>query len=195
MNLTTIFNFIKEKKGYPIPFSYKIINNLPISKDELTVNGDVYIISSKKEVILPDNLTIYGNLDLKYSNISKLPENLTVTGSLNIRNTKITELPKSLKVIDSLEIKETQISKLPDNLKLRYYLSIDYCKNIKQLPDNLTVPALWMYDTAIREIPNNLNVSDVIAIKHSWLDSNYSNREIKELILQKGGTPPKTIIR
>lgn len=195
MNLITVFNFIKEKKGYPIPFKYKIIYNLPLSKDELMVKGDVFLQYIDKELILPDNLTINCNLDLRFSKINKLPENLTVTGILSISYTKITELPKTLTVLNSLELKYTQISKLSDNLKLKNYLSIDKCSNLKQLPDNLTVSGLWMYDTVIREIPNNLNVSDVIAVKDSWLANNYSDRQIKELILQKGGTPPKTIIR
>lgn len=174
MNLITVFNFIKEKKGYQIPFKYKIIYNLPLLKDELMVKGDVFLQYIDKELILPDNLTVEGDLNLHHSNITSLPNNLKVGRDLKLGGTKITSLPNDLKVGRDLMLFNT---------------------NITTLPDNLTVSGLWMYDMVIREIPNNLNVSDVIAVKDSWLANNYSNREIKELILQKGGTPPKTIIR
>ena len=97
MNLRKVFEFIMEKRGYNLPFKYRLIAGLPIIKDELYFKG---------------------NLDLDNTDIKKLPDNLTVIGRLNLQNTKITELPNNLTVKGYLDIENTDINTIPNNLKI-----------------------------------------------------------------------------
>ena len=64
MNLEKLFDFIKEKRGYDYPVKYKLINNIPLSKDELIINGD---------------------LDLDGTNITSLPDNLYAVSYTHLR--------------------------------------------------------------------------------------------------------------
>jgi hypothetical protein len=70
MNLKKIFEFLKEKRGYNYPVIYKLINGIPLTKDELNFKD---------------------TLDLENTKITSLPDNLTVGRSLNLINTPLSE--------------------------------------------------------------------------------------------------------
>ena len=55
-------------------------------------------------------ITVFGSLDLSFTNITSLPENLTVGGSLDLSGTNITSLPESLTVGGDLFFDNTDIS-------------------------------------------------------------------------------------
>lgn len=59
-----------------------------------------------------------GNLDLSFSEITRLPKNLKVDGSLDISNTKIYKLPHNLTVKGDINISDTDIKKIPSDLCL-----------------------------------------------------------------------------
>lgn len=59
-----------------------------------------------------------GNLDLSFSEITRLPKNLKVDGSLDISNTKIYKLPHNLWVKGDINISDTDIKKIPSDLCL-----------------------------------------------------------------------------
>jgi hypothetical protein len=115
MNIDKVFEFIKEKRGYSVPFEYKLIEGLPMTEDDLKIKGDLFlalfVIKS-----LPDNLTVGGDLNLYRSEIKELPNNLVVYGDLSIRHTDIKTLPDNLTVGGDLYINDTNITSLPDNL-------------------------------------------------------------------------------
>ena len=70
---------------------------LPISgAPHLTIIGDVNH-ATLRDVALPDNLTVLGDLDLSGADkITELPENLYVEGDLNLLTSPIREIPESL---------------------------------------------------------------------------------------------------
>jgi hypothetical protein len=109
MNLIDIYKFIEEKKGYKIPIKFKLINGLPLTKEELKFKGDLYLFNTKI-TSLPDNLHVGGDLYLQYTNITSLPDNLTVNGYLNLYNTQITDIPQNLKIYESLILDGTSLA-------------------------------------------------------------------------------------
>jgi hypothetical protein len=110
MNLEKVFNFIKEKRGYDYPVIYKLLNGIPLSDDELHING--YLdLSGLNIPSFPDNLKVGGSVYLNSTNITSLPDNLHVGGELYLINTNITSLPDNLHVGGSLDLYNTPISK------------------------------------------------------------------------------------
>ena len=90
MNLEKVFNFIKQKRGYNYPIKYKLLNGLPLSDDELYVEGDLDLNFSKI-TSLPDNLHVNGYLYIYFSKIASIPDNLEVEGFLDIHNTPLSK--------------------------------------------------------------------------------------------------------
>ena len=104
-----IFNFLEGKGEHNAPFKWKILNNEPITKEDLNVKGDFdlrfFEINS-----LPEGLKVGGDLDLLFSTISSLPDGLEVNGDLFLDSCKsIKDLPKGLKVGGDIVINKTQL--------------------------------------------------------------------------------------
>jgi len=91
MNIEKVFNFIREKRGYEYPFIFKLVNKLPLSDDELHINGYLYLNSSNI-TSLPDNLDVVGYLDLSHTKITSLPDNLYVGTDLYLYNTPLSRM-------------------------------------------------------------------------------------------------------
>ena len=86
--LKRIFDFLEEKGEQRAPFIWKLENDIPLTKEDLNVKGDLdlrYIEINS----LPEGLKVGGNLDLDWSNIISLPEGLKVGGNLYIDNTPL----------------------------------------------------------------------------------------------------------
>ena len=79
LNAINILKFLEKKEGRPIPFRIKLINNLPLTPEELNVTGNLDLTKTPIES-LPDNLQVGGSLDISYTNIKSLPNNLQVGG-------------------------------------------------------------------------------------------------------------------
>ena len=39
--LKRVFDFLEEKEGHKVPFLWKLFNNIPLTKEELIVKGDL----------------------------------------------------------------------------------------------------------------------------------------------------------
>ena len=89
--LKRIFEFLKEKEEQNPPFMWKYMNNIPLTEDDLNIEGDLFLRNSKI-TSLPEGLKVGGNLSL-YSckNIKSLPKGLEVNGFLIIGFAKITK--------------------------------------------------------------------------------------------------------
>ena len=72
--LKRIFDFLEEKGEHRAPVKWKLINNIPLKKEELNVKGD---------------------LNLAHSNITSLPKGLKVGGDLLIEGTFLTEYTRN----------------------------------------------------------------------------------------------------
>ena len=104
--LKRIFEFLEEKGEHNAPFEWKLINNIPLTKEELNVKGDLDLRFSSI-TSLPEGLEVGDDLYLHYSKITSLPEGLIVRGNLYLSSSNITLLPKGLTVGRNLYLSET----------------------------------------------------------------------------------------
>ena len=112
--LKRIFDFLEEKGENRAPFKWKILNNEPITKEDLNVKGDLDLSNTEIET-LPKGLKVGGWLDLAYTFIESLPEGLKVGGHLDLIETDIKFLPKGLEVGRNLYIDDSPLIKYSDN--------------------------------------------------------------------------------
>ena len=111
--LKRLFQFLEEKEGENAPVKWKIINNEPLSEEDLNVYGDLdFRFSSITS--LPEGLNVGRDLDIFGSDITSLPKGLKVGRFLDIRSTKITSLSKGLELGSSLFIRTTPLVKYSD---------------------------------------------------------------------------------
>jgi hypothetical protein len=123
-----LFKFIEDKyPEYGIPLTYKLVNGIPLTKEELNIEGDLDLDYSHV-TSLPDNLTISGYL-LLYNcyKLTALPKGLTVGESLNLRGcVNLKSLPKGLVVGGDLYLGNTPIDKKYTEAEIR-----EMCPGIK----------------------------------------------------------------
>jgi len=133
--LKRIFDFLEEKENkkhkYKGGLEWKLIFNEPLTKEELTIDG---------------------NLDLANSPITSLPEGLKIVGDLDLSASKIISLPKGLRVLGDLDLSSTNITSLPEGLFVWGDLNLIDCKEITSLPAGLKVELnLYIRGTLLRK--------------------------------------------
>ena len=111
--LKRIFDFLEEKGEHNAPVKWKLINNIPLTEDDLNVKGDLDLFDSKIKS-LPEGLKVSGTLDLSYSKIISLPKGMEVGGTLFLHFSKLTSLPKGLEIGEHLFIGKTPLTKYSD---------------------------------------------------------------------------------
>ena len=111
--LKRIFDFLEEKGEHRAPVKWKLINNIPLTEEDLNVKGDLDLFDSKIKS-LPEGLKVSGTLDLSYSKIISLPKGMEVGGTLFLHLSKITSLPKGLEIGEHLFIGKTPLTKYSD---------------------------------------------------------------------------------
>jgi hypothetical protein len=116
--LKNIMHFLEKNDNKNKPFKWKLLNNEPLTEENLDIRGD---------------------LDLDGSEIRTLPEGLKVGGFLSLAGTKITSLPKDLQVNGFLSLAQSDIESLPEGLSIGGSLDLSYCKEITLLPKGLEV--------------------------------------------------------
>ena len=108
-----IFEFLEDKGEHNMPFNFKLLNNEPLTKRDLNVEGSLYL-ATKNITSLPKGLKVGGDLDLSYSKIRLLPKGLEVKGWLSLGVTLIESLPEGLKVGGDLYLREVDLEKYSD---------------------------------------------------------------------------------
>ncbi len=127
--LKSIFNFIEEKEARKTPFLWKLLNDEPLTEDDLYVKGDLNLRGSKIKS-LPKGLKVGGFLSLiDCSNLETLPEGLEVEGWLDLENTSITSLPKGLKVYGDVYRRKTELEAYTDK-QLREMIKPGFVKGL-----------------------------------------------------------------
>jgi hypothetical protein len=117
--LKRIFDFLEEKEEHRTPLKFKLLNNVPLTEEDLNIEGDLYLFDSK---------------------IASLPEGLKVGGYLNLGFCpNLTSLPKGLEVGEKLNLMYSKIKSLPEGLKVGGYLNLSDCKELTSLPKDLKV--------------------------------------------------------
>jgi len=99
--INNIFEFIKKNNNKNKPLRWKLINNEPLTDDELNIEGNLNLTDSKITQ-LPKGLKVGDNLNLLGSIITSLPEGLEVGATLDLSYSDIRTLPEGLEVGDSL---------------------------------------------------------------------------------------------
>ena len=113
--LKRIFDFLEEKGEHKAPFLWKLENNIPLTEEDLNIEGDLNLHSYKKLTSLPKGLKVGGSLSLIFADIESLPEGLKVGDNLYLQHSKITSLPKGLKVGGVMFIEYTPFKKYTDD--------------------------------------------------------------------------------
>ena len=126
---------------------------------------------------LPDNLVVDGNLNCSITS-TRLPKGLKVTGYLDISMTNITEIPDDCEFNDlymkmtkitklrddmmlfSLDARGSSLTELPKGLKVKDMLDISYT-NISEIPDDCEFCSLFMEDTKITKLRDNLELNSL----------------------------------
>ena len=111
--LKRIFEFLEEKEEHRTPLKFKLLNNVPLTEEDLNIEG-ILDLSFSSIKSLPEGLKVGGTLSLEYSTIQTLPEGLKVGSTLDLEHSRITNLPKGLEVGEHLYIKNTQLIKYTD---------------------------------------------------------------------------------
>ena len=99
--INNIFEFIKKNNNKNKPLRWKLINNEPLTDDELNIEGNLNLTDSKITQ-LPKGLKVGDNLNLLGSIITSLPEGLEVGATLDLSYSDIRTLPEGLEIGDSL---------------------------------------------------------------------------------------------
>jgi hypothetical protein len=115
--LKKIFNFLEKNDNRNVPFTWKLLNNEPLTEKDLNIKGDLDLTETNIKS-LPNGLKITGNLILTETDMRFLPEGLLVGGHLDLYASKIDSLPKGLKVGGDLNIEGTYIELLPRGLQV-----------------------------------------------------------------------------
>ena len=126
---------------------------------------------------LPDNLVVDGNLNCSITS-TRLPKGLKVTGYLDISMTNITEIPDDCEFNDlymkfskitklrddmmlfSLDANDSSLTELPKGLKVKDMLNISHT-GITEIPDDCEFGSLFMEDTKINKLRDNLELKSL----------------------------------
>lgn len=131
--------------------------------DNLTIKGDLNLFNARIRS-LPKGLIVEGALVIRWTDISVLPADLIVKGDLSASSLYIETLPDTSFFGSNLWLSGTKITRLPDGLKVNGSLSLDG-SSIQSLPDGLTVYGeLDISGTSISKLPVGLKVrGDLLA--------------------------------
>ena len=84
--LKRIFEFLEEKEEHKVPFIFKVKCEIPLTEEDLNIEGDLNLFDSKI-TSLPEGLEVGGYLDLSFSRVELLPEGLKVGRNIYLSET------------------------------------------------------------------------------------------------------------
>ena len=91
--LKRIFEFLEDKEKHNVPLQWKLINNIPLTKEELNIEGDLDLSYTTEITFLPQGLTIEGDFYIDYSYV-ELPKGLKVSGDVYVTGTYLEDYTK-----------------------------------------------------------------------------------------------------
>jgi len=161
--LKSIFNFLEENEGRKTPFLWKLINDEPLTEDDLHIKGD---------------------LNLSETPIESLPNGLVVSGDLILSECEsLRSLPKGLKVGGSLDLSYSlHLDSLPNGLVVGGDLILSGCESLDSLPEGLKVGGeLHLDNSDVYELPKGLEIGGDLILTNSALEE-YSDKKLRKMI-------------
>lgn len=179
--LTKIFKFLKNEEDKTAPFKWKVLNNVPLTKEDLIIKDSLYLNGLEIES-LPEGLKVHGVLNLSSTRkLKSLPSDLYVGGDLYLYKSGIPSLPEGLKVVWQLDLAHTVIESLPESLEVGTTLKLHHSR-IKSLPEGLELGGdLILNNSSIKSLPKGLKVWGSLYIKHTVL-ANYTDDKLREMV-------------
>ena len=164
--------------------------------------GYLYLEGEKDNIVLPDNLTVKGDLELVNWDVSSLPKGLIIENSFVLRgqadNTKflpddmmvneevrlfdtcIERLPAGINHLQSLYVRNSPLECLPENLTIDRELILENVK-VTQLPDNIVLNgAVTLSGVPIRRLPEALKIGRYLRVEDCPLESLPSGLVVEE---------------
>lgn len=149
------FTDIKE-----LPDDLKVKGSLSAAKSNLTtipstvsIGSSIDLRSSTRLKSLPDNLTVFGYLDISNTTIKALPKNLKISNDLNMSETLIRELPDDIVIGGSLFARGSALAYIPKNLVIPR--NIDICDtNVKYIHTGTVINGSIIYNNIVNILSN-----------------------------------------
>lgn len=219
--IEVVRSFIKQIKGYndgPVLEYYckhviDFIDN-PIDSPYTKINDILnigFLIDSKGKKHdlnnLPDNLTIYCDVNLSGSKLKKLPKNLTIIGDLILAGSEITIIPEGLTVENltlwAKGLGSSQVTKIMDNvtIKDKGYMEIpDYLlfigKNFKtgcnismydrdtpvKLSENMTIGGYFHLEEVTTTLPKNMTIGEDMILTNMKIKKLPANLKVGKIL-------------
>jgi len=161
--LNVLFDFFQNNEGKKTPFLWKLKSNIPLTKEDLNVKGD---------------------LDLSETSIESLPNGLVIGGNLILSSCEgLRSLPEGLKVGGYLDLSYSlHLGLLPNGLVVGGDLVLSGCESLDSLPEGLKVGGeLHLDKSDVYELPKGLEVGGVVIVANSALEE-YSDKDLRKMI-------------
>ena len=150
------------KKEKPISQFYINCDGIKLT-DNLFVK-DLHLINCRN-IILPSNIHVIGNLTIEKCNNITFNENIQIGNDFIIKDSKSINIPSAIKLNGSIKFDHVTFNKFKLPLLVKGGLHIQHT-NISSLPDNLTVNGdLLIEISPIKELPINLKVYHSVLIQ------------------------------
>lgn len=139
-----ILDFLEKEENKNAPFMWKLLNNKPLTKEQLTIKG---------------------HLRLTRTNITSLPKDLNVLGYLNLIDCKnLKSIQEGLYVREGLYLGGCiNFESLPNDSFVGGNLHLEYCENLSSLPNGLKVEGdLFINNTPLAKKYTNEEIRDMV---------------------------------
>jgi hypothetical protein len=182
-----IQDYIRNGSEGDLDFTDSPITSLP---DNLKiVRGNLILESCKELTHLPPGLVVEKNLELSYSGIQELPQGLHVKKNLTLEYcTDFVYIPPDLEINGDFKVVECTIKEFPQRLKIGGSLRLVDWPNLTHLVPDLHINGVLRLDFCnIKELPRGLKVEKDLFLRHTPISNEYTQIEIQEMIIEKGG--------
>ena len=128
--------------------------------DDLVVKGNLKLLRLANMKLLPNNLTVLGNVTIDNTPLITIPADISIGGDLLLSGTLIETLPYNLKIKGNLFICGSMLRKLPKGLKVDGNMSISYAFGVTEIPDDITIGGnLILINPNMKvKVPENINI-------------------------------------
>lgn len=164
MDLKKVFAFIEEKKGYEIPFRFKVQSGIPIELD--VHHKGTLVLSGYKNESLGDLKSVEKDLHLDKSTVKSLGNLERVGGSLYLMNSEIQSLGNLKYVGNNLSL---------NNCKIQSLGNLEYVGGV-----------LTAMRSEIESLGNLRYVGGGLTLNNTPLSKKYTEDEIRQMVDVKG---------